>query len=410
MSLFYRLLGFSFITVLVAIATSTYLSVERRTNEFISGVDRQLLTGAIMAREIAGADYHDSIADNQSVSNEDYLDLVNRYNRICLQAGFQYLWSNLVLNDGRIVFTTATSISKDSSAGDFAGFFDTHDDPQAFQAVIASAETTFSTFNNVRGKARMVLMPYQDSHGRPYIFGASKSIGQLDDMMQRTVEDNAVLALIMFAVATLFSYLLSRPISRALHAFVGVANRIGSGESDVVMPVDSRDEFGLLARAFNEMATKLDTSSRKRLKIEHDLQLLNEELEPRVAERTQALHGGGQQMAHHIQNTPLGVVAWNENLECTQWSPQAVRVFGFGVDEVLGSKALHLIVPEALHNQFDEVFQTLMNQQGGNHCIQENITRDGSTILCEWFNAPLRGSDGEVKGVVSIVREITERV
>ena len=96
-----------------------------------------------MARSVVGTDYHNQIMDKGSVSVSTYLNIVDSYNKICLDSGFQYLWSNLILDDGSIIFTSGTSSSKDATKGDHALFFDTHSDPAAFQPVIHAGKATF---------------------------------------------------------------------------------------------------------------------------------------------------------------------------------------------------------------------------------------------------------------------------
>ena len=47
--------------------------------------------------------------------------------------------------------------------------------------------------------------------------------------------------------------------------------------------------------------------------------------------------------------------------------------------------------------------------KGGEYNTNENITKDGRKILCEWFNTPLVDNDGNLIGVMSLVQDITER-
>src|SRR6185369_17346684 len=44
------------------------------------------------------------------------------------------------------------------------------------------------------------------------------------------------------------------------------------------------------------------------------------------------------------------------------------------------------------------------------HSINENLTRDGRTIVCEWFNTTLIGERGEVVGISSMAQDVTARV
>jgi len=45
----------------------------------------------------------------------------------------------------------------------------------------------------------------------------------------------------------------------------------------------------------------------------------------------------------------------------------------------------------------------------GRYNVNENITKDGKTIICEWFNTPLVGEAGKIVGVGSFTLDITER-
>ena len=57
----------------------------------------------------------------------------------------------------------------------------------------------------------------------------------------------------------------------------------------------------------------------------------------------------------------------------------------------------------------DGIFRSLMRQTCGQHSINENVTKDGRIIICEWFNTTLIDQDGRAIGVASICRDITEQ-
>lgn len=78
------------------------------------------------------------------------------------------------------------------------------------------------------------------------------------------------LALASSLVALLFAHLLTRPLS----ALADAARRLGAGETDVVVPVGSRDEFGQLGSVFNDMAANI---RRQKLELESQMRR-NEEL------------------------------------------------------------------------------------------------------------------------------------
>ncbi|MGA8645765.1 MAG: PAS domain S-box protein [Candidatus Sulfotelmatobacter sp.] len=116
-----------------------------------------------------------------------------------------------------------------------------------------------------------------------------------------------------------------------------------------------------------------------------------------------------QKLRIHFEHTPLAVVEWDTQLRITEWSPSAERVFGYSRQEAIGRGASFL-VPPALREHVDRMGQELLAQKGGTRSTNDNITKDGRTISCEWYNTPLVDESGRVLGVASLVQDVTERV
>jgi PAS domain S-box-containing protein len=121
-----------------------------------------------------------------------------------------------------------------------------------------------------------------------------------------------------------------------------------------------------------------------------------------------ALKESTQKLALHIEQTPLGVVGWDTEFHVTEWNPAAEEIFGYTREEALGRHA-SFIIPDAVHEQTDQVLQHLMENTGGTRSANENITRSGERIACEWYNTPLIDDDGRVIGAASLVMDVTAR-
>jgi len=115
-----------------------------------------------------------------------------------------------------------------------------------------------------------------------------------------------------------------------------------------------------------------------------------------------------QRILLHRQQTPLGVIEWDTDFRVTAWNPAAERIFGYSKDEALGRHASELVIPEEAREHVDKVWADLLGQYGGKRSTNENVTKDGCTLICDWFNTPLVDESGNVVGVASLVLDITE--
>jgi len=109
-----------------------------------------------------------------------------------------------------------------------------------------------------------------------------------------------------------------------------------------------------------------------------------------------------------IERMPIGCIMWNPDFLVVSWNPAAARIFGFTEEEALGKHPHDLIVPKNAQSHIDRIWQRLLGGDTSAHSINENITKDGRTIICDWTNTPLK-DDGKIVGVLSMVQDITER-
>ncbi|WP_445632713.1 histidine kinase [Nostoc sp. DSM 114161] len=120
------------------------------------------------------------------------------------------------------------------------------------------------------------------------------------------------------------------------------------------------------------------------------------------------LKASQRRLALLVEQTPLAIIEWNTNFEIQTWNRAAEKIFGYSTKEMLGN-SFEIIIPENVRKHIDRIATTLLTQQGGNFSTNENVTKDGKTIVCEWYNNLLVDPNGQVIGVASMVLDITER-
>jgi len=116
-----------------------------------------------------------------------------------------------------------------------------------------------------------------------------------------------------------------------------------------------------------------------------------------------------QRLSLHWQDTPLGIIELNTAFELVDLNPAAEHMFGFTKAEIHGQHITKNILPETARAAVDKIWADLLTNTGGRRSLNENITKDGRTILCEWYNTPLINEEDKVIGVSSLVMDVTEK-
>ena len=115
----------------------------------------------------------------------------------------------------------------------------------------------------------------------------------------------------------------------------------------------------------------------------------------------------------HLDETPIGVIQWNVDFTVSDWNPAAERIFGYKKEDVIG-KTGSFIAPERLRDKQRQRWERLLKGEkiveDIAHVSENNITKDGKVITCEWGSTPITSADGTVIGVVSLFRDITSIV
>ena len=144
----------------------------------------------------------------------------------------------------------------------------------------------------------------------------------------------------------------------------------------------------------------------RRLSREINLRIATEE-ELKAAE--EVLRLSHQRLLSHREHTPLAVIEWNTDFEVTDWNQAAECMFGFTKEEMLGRHPTERILLESTWATLGDIWTDMLNKKSGTRGRNKNITKDGRTILCEWYNTPLVDQEGDVIGIASLVDDITER-
>jgi diguanylate cyclase (GGDEF)-like protein/PAS domain S-box-containing protein len=109
-------------------------------------------------------------------------------------------------------------------------------------------------------------------------------------------------------------------------------------------------------------------------------------------------------------HSPLAFVLWNDTFQVIDWNKRAEEIFGWSREEVLGHNVFEFLIPLWEKESLLEKVNQLFSEKQEGLLINQNLTKNGRVIMCEWHNSPLHGPDGKAMGAISLALDITERI
>ena len=114
-----------------------------------------------------------------------------------------------------------------------------------------------------------------------------------------------------------------------------------------------------------------------------------------------------------LDGSPDAILICDDAGMVRYWNAAAERVFGFRVTEALGV-SMNLIIPERLRARhwagWEATMKTGFTRYGeGQLLAVPALHKDGRQISIEFSIQLLKDPDGQIKWVVAVIRDVTER-
>ena len=113
-------------------------------------------------------------------------------------------------------------------------------------------------------------------------------------------------------------------------------------------------------------------------------------------------------LAAIVTSSDDAIISKNMDGIIRSWNRGAERLFGYQADEMIG-QSIHLLIPEDLHHEEQEIQQTLA--QGGRleHYETIRLNKKGEPLDVSLTVSPIRDSAGTIVGTSKIARDITQK-
>ena len=130
----------------------------------------------------------------------------------------------------------------------------------------------------------------------------------------------------------------------------------------------------------------------------------------REGQRTPASDRDRMSRQLQIERTPLAYLLFDADLRLVDWNQAAERVFGYSKADVLGMRPpFEKLVPKSQWEHVNKVLTRVRCGDMSANSVNENLTKDGRVITCEWFNTPLVDDGGQFAGLLCLAQDITQR-
>ena len=198
-------------------------------------------------------------------------------------------------------------------------------------------------------------------------------------MISGLIKEFLILGISILVFGVLLSFITSRSISRPIERLRAATTEIGQGQFNVNIPVQSNDEVGQLAFAFNKMTRELQKTTVSKDYVENIFRSMFDML---------------------VVATPDGTIQTVNKTICD--------LLGYRSEELVGQSMDRLIYDEIPHSESSN-FNELVKKDSIINIEKYYLAKDGRKIPVLLSMSNMCDDEGNNLGVVCVARDITER-
>lgn len=110
-----------------------------------------------------------------------------------------------------------------------------------------------------------------------------------------------------------------------------------------------------------------------------------------------------------FQNAASAGLTWRAGFVITHWNDQAQKLFGWSAQEAIGRNFMEFLVPPEERETVQANLLRVADEGQMYLFTNRNLTKDGRTVVCEWYNTLLPRLGDALGEVMSQAIDITER-
>ena len=253
--------------------------------------------------------------------------------------------------------------------------------PDALRTLIASREEKWHDgVADLEGDAAVAAVSFLGGEiGASLDWGivVSQDLSEVKDDMHADLISGLGFVAVVILLLALVGGLMARTIARPLHTMISVAEDVAGGNLAARASIDSTDEIGQLATAFNQMTVSL----------QHTIQ-------------------DAQRKVEYLNSIPEPVMAFDRQQVVQFINREAARAIGLSAESVIGRKCYD-VFPTSDCQTGNCAARTAL-EKGERETRQATTTLGGTPRHIQYTCAPLRDADGRTIGALDYVTDISK--
>ena len=274
-------------------------------------------------------------------------------------------------------------------------------DPALLAALAATKAVTVGySFDGMDGYAAVVPLASLDgARLGNVVVGVSARV--IDEKLRQMQVGRAGVGLLaVLAGFAAFVFVLSRFVNRPLAVLIESIEQLRADTTDLSrrVPLDSDDEIGTLARAFNGLMQSLQETTVTKSQL---------------ATAYEALKESEAKYRELVSHANVIILRMDIEGKVTYFNEFAERFFGYSAGEILGRNVLGTIVPPRDGDSGRDLRAMILaiaaEPEKFAENENENMTRDGRRVYVRWANRAVLDALNRPTGVLCIGHDITEK-
>ena len=225
----------------------------------------------------------------------------------------------------------------------------------------------------------------------------------------------SVACLVMLALGIIFTMFIAKLITNPLEKLLLTFNKIANGDLSERANITTNEEFGQLAKAFNQMVDNLEDTNLRLSKTSNVLELRVKEQTAELRKQIEVgkkaeekLKETNQMFLSIINTSPLPIVTITNDYKVKSASPAVKNIFYYENFEIVEK-----VIPLIYANDFDVFVKQITRLIIPDHIEKFTIKgrkKNGQLLDLQIVSVALFNESGEHNGYILIFDDITERL